>query len=163
MPRGETTPSGESARTAKLVCFLLHGQEYAAPIGEVVETLAVRPITRVFLTPPWLAGIVNLRGDVVAVLDLARLLGMAETLITEDSRIVLARHNGTRAGFLVDGLAELRILDLGLLESPPATLAPEIASLLRGIVTVPGGVVRLLDLTALFESDKLRSLGGAAT
>ena len=51
----------------KLVCFYLHGQEYAAAIGVIKETLAMRPITRVFLTPSWLAGIVNLRGDVVAV------------------------------------------------------------------------------------------------
>jgi chemotaxis signal transduction protein len=77
---------------------------------------------------------------------------------------VLARHEGRRAGLLVDGLAELRTLDLGLVEPPPATLAAEVASLLRGVVTVAGGeVVRLLDLPALFESDKLRSLGGSAT
>lgn len=163
MPPGEAT-STAAAGTAKLVCFLLHGQEYAAEIGDVVETLAVRPITRVFLTPPWMAGIMNLRGDVVAVLDLARLLAMPPTLITDDSRIVLARHEGRRAGLLVDGLAELRTLDLAALEPPPVTLAGEVASLLRGVVTVAGGeVVRLLDLPALFESDKLRSLGGSST
>lgn len=164
MPPGEATKAATTAGTAKLVCFFLHGQEYAADIGEVVETLAVRPITRVFLTPPWMSGIMNLRGDVVAVLDLARLLGMPPTLITDDSRIVLARHEGRRAGLLVDGLAELRILDLSAVEPPPATLAVEVASLLRGVVTVAGGeVVRLLDLPALFESDKLRSLGGSST
>jgi purine-binding chemotaxis protein CheW len=160
---GETASSGKAAGTEKLVCFLLHGQEYAAQIGDVIETLTVRPITRVFLTPPWLSGIVNLRGDVVAVLDLARLLGMAPTLVTDDSRILLARHQGTRAGFLVDALAELRTLDLAAIEPPPATLPADVAVFLRGIVTVSGDVVRLLDLSALFESDKLRSLGGAAT
>ena len=163
MPRGETTASGEPARAAKLVCFLLNGQEYAAHIAEVIETLAVRPITRVFLTPPWLSGIINLRGDVVAVLDLARLLGMPATVVTDDSRIVLARHLGTRAGLLVDGLAELRTLDLAALEPAPATLPADVAALLRGVVTVPDGVVRVLDLPSLFESDKLRSLRGAVT
>jgi purine-binding chemotaxis protein CheW len=159
VPPGEATDAAAGA--AKLVCFFLHGQEYAADIAGVVETLAVRPITRVFLTPPWMAGIMNLRGDVVAVLDLSRLLGMPPTIITDDSRIVLARHEGQRAGLLVDGLAELRMLDLGLLEPPPATLTGEVANLLRGVVTVQGGeVVRLLALPALFESDKLRSLGG---
>ncbi len=163
MPPGEAT-STAAAGAAKLVCFFLHGQEYAADIAGVVETLAVRPITRVFLTPPWLAGIMNLRGDVVAVLDLARLLGMPPTIITDDSRIVLTRHEGRRAGLLVDGLAELRSLDLGQLEPPPVTLSGEVANLLRGVVTVPGGeVVRLLDLPALFESDKLRALGGGPT
>lgn len=154
MTQGETR--------SKLVCFLLQGQEYAADIANVVETLVVRPVTRVFLTPTWLAGIMNLRGDVVAVLDLACLLGMAPTLVTDESRIVLARHQGRRAGLLVDGLAELRSLDLARLEAPPATLAPEVAAFLRGIVTVEGGeVVRLLDLAALFESQRLVTLDGA--
>jgi purine-binding chemotaxis protein CheW len=147
---------------SKLVCFHLHGQEYAADIANVVETLVVRPVTRVFLTPAWLAGIMNLRGDVVAVLDLACLLGMPPTVLTEESRIVLTRHQGRRAGLLVDGLAELRSLDLTRIEPPPATLAPEVAAFLRGIVTVDGGeVVRLLDLPALFESDRLETLDGA--
>lgn len=150
------------AGPAKLVCFLLHGQEYAAEITHVVETLALRPITRVFLTPAWLAGIINLRGDVVAVLDLARLLGMPPAVVTDDSRIVLARHAGQRAGLLVDGLAELRTADLGDLGAPPVTLAPEVAELLRGILTTAtGDVVRVLDLAALFESETLESLSGA--
>jgi purine-binding chemotaxis protein CheW len=150
------------AGSAKLVCFLLNGQEYAADIANVVETLAVRPITRVFLSPAWLAGIMNLRGDVVAVLDLARLLGMAPTIVTDDSRIVLARHAERRAGLLVDRLAELRVADLDDIEPAPITLAPEVAQLLRGIVTsASGDVVRVLDLPALFESDTVASLSGA--
>jgi purine-binding chemotaxis protein CheW len=151
-----------SAGAAKLVCFFLHGQEYAADIANVVETLAVRPVTRVFLTPPWLAGIMNLRGDVVVVLDLSRLLGMAPTVITDESRIVLARHAGRRAGLLVDGLAELRAAPPDRLEPAPVTLAPEVAALLSGILTFsPGEVVRILDLPALFESESLQALGGA--
>lgn len=108
-----------AAGSAKLVCFLLHGQEYAADIANVVETLPVRPVTRVFLTPAWLAGIMNLRGDVVAVLDLSRLLGMPPTVVTDESRILLTRHGGRRAGLLVDGLAELRDVSLERLERPP--------------------------------------------
>lgn len=156
---------GASPSSTKLVCFLLHGQEYAADITDVVETLVVRPITRVILTPPWIAGIMNLRGDVVAVLDLARLLGMPPTLVTDDSRVLLARHQGRRAGVLVDRLAELRALDLQKIEPPPVTLPAEVATFLRGVVTIPGTatgaeVVRVLDLPALFESDRLRTLDG---
>lgn len=151
-----------AAGPVKLVCFYLHGQEYAADIANVVETLAVRPVTRVFLTPPWLAGIMNLRGDVVVVLDLSRLLGMAPTVVTDDSRIVLARHGGLRAGLLVDGLAELRSEVRERLQPVPVTLAPEVAGLLHGILTFsPGEVVRVLDLPALFESESLTALSGA--
>jgi purine-binding chemotaxis protein CheW len=158
---GPGASAAERAGKVRLVCFVLSGQEYAAEIGDVVETMTVRPVSRVFLTPPWVAGIMNLRGDVVAVLDLARLLGLPPIAVTEDSRIVLTRHGGMRAGLLVDGLAELRTVEIAHLEPVPATLAPEAARFLAGIVTVPGGeVVRVLDLAALFESDRLRRLDG---
>jgi purine-binding chemotaxis protein CheW len=126
--------------------------------------MAVRPITRVFLTPSWMAGIMNLRGDVVPVIDLAALLDLSETLITDESRIVLVRHARTRAGFLVDGLAELVTLPVDGLAPAPATLDPELAQFLRGIATAADGrLVRVLDLVALFESDRLRTLDGART
>jgi purine-binding chemotaxis protein CheW len=146
------------AEVHKLVCFELQAQEYGADITEVKETIPVRPITRVFLTPPWLAGIINLRGDVVAILDLAQLLGLHATQITDDSRILIARVGGVVAGLLVDRLAELRTLAVAALRPPPPTLSAEGAALLRGIVTLEGGAaVRILDLPALFESERLRA------
>jgi purine-binding chemotaxis protein CheW len=142
----------------KLVCFYLHGQEYAVGITEVKETLGMRPITRVFLTPPWLAGIINLRGDVVAVLDLAQLLGQAPTLITDDSRIIIARHDGKVAGFIADRLAELRAIDLESVQPPPEILSDDAMSVLRGVATVDGGnALRVLSLADMFDSDRLRS------
>ena len=147
----------------KLVCFYLHRQEYAAPITEIKETLGMRPITRVFLTPPWIAGIINLRGDVVAVLDLAQLLGQPPTLITEASRIVIARHDGKVAGFIADRLAELRSTHLDELQPPPETLSDDAASVLTGVATVEDGrALRILSLAQLFESDRLRAFERAA-
>ncbi len=141
----------------KLVCFHLHAQEYAANIEDIKETMAVRPITSVFLTPPWLLGIINLRGDVVAVLDLAQLLGLPATAPTEDSRIIIARHDGRSVGIIVDDTAELRTMDLDDLQPPPATLSADGAALLKGIATVDDGApLRVLDLPALFASEHLR-------
>lgn len=144
----------------KLVCFVLGGQEYGAAIAEVKETLTLRPITRVFLTPPWLAGIMNLRGDVVPVIDLGRFLGLPPFVASDEARIVLAQRGTTRAGLLVDALAELRVADLDALEPAPATLPPEVARLYRGLASIDGALVRVLDLAALFDHDRLRTLDG---
>src|SRR5215470_847825 len=110
-----------------LVSFDVRGQRLGCPIAQVKETIVVRPITRVFLTPPWVAGIINLRGDIVAVLDLAVLLGLGPTLPQPETRIVIVRSgaggpreaspSGGRsplivAGVLVDRLTEARTVDL---------------------------------------------------
>lgn len=149
MPPGEPT---------KLVCFILRGQEYAADIRTVKETLSLRPITRVFLTPRWLSGIVNLRGDVLAVIDLGQLIGHEPTVLTDDCRIIVARCGGKSVGLLAERLADLRAIALDSLQAPPSTIPDEAASLMRGIATVENGrALRVLDLPRLFESERLRA------
>jgi purine-binding chemotaxis protein CheW len=141
-----------------LVCFSLHDQEYGVAIADVKETLALRPIVRMFLTPDWLAGLMNLRGDVVAVLDLARFLGMPATITGDDGRVVVLRHKTLVAGVLVDRMAEVRVVPRDRLAPVPATVPAETASIMRGIAAVEDGAVRVLDVTALFESERVRAL-----
>jgi purine-binding chemotaxis protein CheW len=141
-----------------LVCFSLHDQEYGVAIADVKETLALRPIVRMFLTPDWLAGLMNLRGDVVPVLDLARFLGMAPTVAGDDGRIVVLRHKALVAGVLVDRMAEVRVVPGDRIGPVPATVPAEMASVMRGIAAIDSGAVRVLDAAALFESERVRAL-----
>ena len=173
-----TSPDGRSASQVKHVCFRMHGQELALDIAAVRETMAVRPITRVFLAPPCFAGIINLRGDVVPVLDVAQLLGLPPIVMTHDTRIVLCQYRQARAaeagasagarpgpgegvtlsaGILVDELGELRMLDLARIEPPPPTLPRDTAALLAGVVMLEDHTpLQVLDIARLFTSDRVR-------
>lgn len=149
-----------------LVCFHVRGQWMGCAIHQVKETIVLRPLTRVFLTPPWVAGIINLRGDVVAVLDLGLFLGLAPIAPQPDTRVVIVRSTtrdapGERvAGLLVDRLADVRTVDPAELEAPPPTLAPELGALLGGVVTLENGSpLAVLDLAKLFDSERLQTLG----
>jgi purine-binding chemotaxis protein CheW len=146
-----------------LVCFHLHDQEYGVEIASVKETLALRPIVRMFLTPDWLAGIMNLRGDVVSVIDLSRFLGMPRAVAGDDGRIVVVRHKTLTAGVLVDRMADVRVVPLDRIAPVPATVPAETASLMRGIATIDGGAVRVLDVAALFESERVQALRRGGT
>jgi purine-binding chemotaxis protein CheW len=174
-----TSPDGRSASQVKHVCFRMHGQEFALDIAAVRETMAVRPITRVFLAPPHFAGIINLRGDVVPVLDVAQLLGLPPIVMTHDTRIVLCQYRQGQAraeagdapgstagsgeavtlsaGILVDELGELRMLDIARIEPPPPTLPRDTAALLGGVVMLDDHTpLQVLDIARLFTSDRVR-------
>jgi purine-binding chemotaxis protein CheW len=151
------TRSGEGP--LRLVCFEVRGQELALPIGDVRETLPVQPITRVILTPPCLAGVFSLRGDIVPVIDLAVLLGLARTEIRDDSRIVVIDHAAGTAGIVVERLRDLRTIE-GALEPPPGSLAPAVAQLLLGVAVTPSGTVRVLDARAVITAEPLRAIAG---
>jgi len=157
-PRPATDAARAAAAPLRLVCFRLHGQEYGVAIDQVKETIARRPITRVFLTPSWLAGIMNLRGDVVAVIDLGAFLGVGATVGSDASRIVVVRHGALRCGVLVDDMADVRTIASAAVQPPPPTIDAELAALMRGLVTVAGGAVRVLDVANLLESERVRAL-----
>lgn len=149
----------EPGGSLRLVCFELRGQELAFPIGDVRETLPIQPITRVVLTPPCLAGVFSLRGDIVPAIDLGVLIGLAATEVSDDSRIVVVDHDGATIGIVVDRLRDLRTLQQPL-EPPPPNLAPEIARLLAGVAATDTGTVRVLDAHSIIHADPLRALAG---
>lgn len=145
------------AGSLRLVCFELRGQELALSIEDVRETVPVTPITRVVLTPPCLAGVFSLRGEIVPAIDLAVLLGLPRTERGGDSRIVVVECAEGTAGIVVDRLRELRTLELPL-EPPPANVPAEVAALLDGVAATGTGTVRVLSASAILGAAPLRAL-----
>lgn len=144
----------------QLVCFFLDGEELGVPIAEVKETITVRPLARVFHVPDFIAGLINLRGEVVAVIDLGRLLGYPPRPPRPEARIVILRGRSAgrpvSAGLLVDRLSDVRDYFPEALRPPPATVAPEAAILFRGILRQGDRPLAVLDLSRLFESERLQ-------
>jgi purine-binding chemotaxis protein CheW len=158
----ERSDATQSRGPLRLVCFELRGQELALPIADVRETLPIQPITRVVLTPPCLAGVFSLRGDIVPVIDLSVLLGMPRIDIGDESRIVVVDHvpvggSGSTFGIVVDRLRDLRTLDV-VLEPPPSNLTATVAQLLLGVAATTTGTVRVLDARAILAAEPLRAL-----
>ena len=155
----------ESKGPLRHVCFELRGQELALPIADVRETLPIQPITRVVLTPACLQGVFSLRGDIVPAIDLAVLLGIGRTEVTETSRIVVIDAAHATVGIVVDRLRDLRTIEAAeneagtpVLEPPPPGLDANVASLLLGVAATPTGTVRVLDARAIVEAEPLRVL-----
>lgn len=140
----------------RLVCFELERQEFAFPIDSVRETLAMQPITRVFLTPPCVAGVFSLRGEIVPALDLGPLLAIPRRTVSDHSKIVVLKHGLGTVGVIVDRLLDQqRVEDV---QPPPSSLSAEVAGLLKGVATIEGGLLRILDASAILDCEALRSL-----
>jgi purine-binding chemotaxis protein CheW len=146
------------------MCVSVAGASYGLPLENVQEVIGLRPVTRVFHAPPALAGIINLRGEVLPVLDLIELLRAdARDSRQADARIVVVRESAglkRRAGLRVDAL-------LGLLELPneglalvPNNISAELRPLVLGVVaTSPPCVV--FDVGNLLSAPAFAPLGEA--
>jgi purine-binding chemotaxis protein CheW len=139
----------------QLVCFYLGDQEFGTPIDDVRETIGLRPMTHVFRTPPSVAGIINLRGEIVAVLDPGVLLGLPPARIGEETRIVIVEPDERTAGLLADRVGSIREVEDETLGPVPDTVPPPIAAMLRGVISLPERPVGVLDCAKLLSAPQL--------
>jgi chemotaxis signal transduction protein len=85
----------------------LAGRHYGAPLGAVREVFTLGPLTPVPTAPPAVAGVANLRGQVIPVLDLMQLLDLGLHRLRLGDPVVLVEDEGTRVGLLVDRVVGL--------------------------------------------------------
>lgn len=160
----------ESRSGARFVCATAGSHRVAFVIDEVQEVLAPRAVTRLFHAPGALLGVINLRGDILPVVELAQLLGEpAQRGLLHDpqARLVVVRAKLQPTGaaarvaplaLLVAHLDPLREAEQGAIRPIPAGV-PEIASRLgAGVVDAGGRPVLVLDAGRIVATDELASM-----
>jgi purine-binding chemotaxis protein CheW len=140
-----------SGQESIFLVFRLGDDEFGLPIDTVVEVAQVpEQITRVPKTPKFLEGVVNLRGEVLPVIDQRRRFDMPKLDSTEGRRLVVIKTERHRAGLIVDSVSDvLRTHDDSI--EPPPELTDIVSRLVRGVINLEkaGRIVLLLDPTEL--------------
>lgn len=142
----------------KYVCFIVEKQVYAAPVTSVLEVVPMLDISPVFQTPAFVLGVVNLRGTIVAMVDIRHFFGLPPTRIGERSRMVVLHSRGITCGIVVDGLAKVRDIPDAAVSSPPSTMEGASAEYLSGVVQTPEHPLIVLNVDAVMNSEEIRSL-----
>ena len=146
-------------RTNHYVTFGVADELLAAPVEAVREVLAVPPMTRVPNAPDFLVGIIDVRGHSVPVIDMRRKLGLPPTEPTESSRVLvlevtLAGRSAT-IGALADRVLEVITLEEKSLQPPPDIGLRWQSEAIAGIGRRNDGFVILLNLGALFATERI--------
>jgi chemotaxis signal transduction protein len=125
---------------APIILLQLAGSAYALPARSVREIVRLPAVTRVPGLPAHVAGLANVRGRVLCVLDLRPLLGLEPS---RGDRLVIIEQDGVAAGLVVDAARDL-IEREGPLEPLPPGLPAEALPLLAGLLVVGGEAVAML-------------------
>jgi len=155
MGTATATPGSEPAQLGgKYLTFFLGGEEYGLGILKVQEIIRVMPITAVPRTPAHLRGVVNLRGKVIAIVDLRRKFGMESTEEANENCIVVVQAGGVQMGVVVDRVSEVVDIPAENIEQTPSFGADVDCDYIVGIGKANGKVKLLLDIDrALSEED----------
>jgi purine-binding chemotaxis protein CheW len=121
------------AHEHKLIVFRLGSEEYALNILRVQEIKKLMSITRVPNTPPYMKGVINLRGSIVPVVDLRDRLDLPSGNYTDSARIIVTMVSDSVAGFIVDEVVEVTTIDESLIESAQTVTGGISAEYLDGI------------------------------
>jgi purine-binding chemotaxis protein CheW len=138
------------AADEQVVVFEVDAESYGVAISAVQEIIRTPVITIVPRAPEHVAGVINLRGRVIPVIDLRIRFRLPPREAGRDSRVVVMDVDGQTVGAWVDGVSEVRRIPAEAIEAPGATLAGE-ATHLRAIAKVDDRLIILLHLDKVLE------------
>ena len=136
------------------VTYKLEDETYGINVMQVQEVLRYTEIAPVPGAPSYVLGIINLRGNVVTVIDTRARFGLMSAEVTDNSRIVIIEAEKQVIGILVDSVAEVVYLRSSEIDSAPNIGTEESAKFIQGVSNREGELLILVDLNKLLSDDE---------
>ena len=146
--------------TISIVRFVLGDQEYGICTKQVIEVLRMVAITSLPTAPEFVEGVINRRGETIAILNLRRRLGLGPARLTSDSRIIVVDMDGKPMGIVVDAIRDVEPLSSQDVDSPasyPITLDQDF---IFGVSKTQERPLILLNLEHVIMPQEKRDLAG---
>ena len=152
--------SDSSDEVLQWVTYRLDDETYGINVMQVQEVLRYTEIAPVPGAPDYVLGIINLRGNVVTVIDTRSRFGLPPTDITDSTRIVIIESDEQVVGILVDSVAEVVYLRSSEIDSAPNVGTEESAKFIQGVSNRSGQLLILVDLNKLLSDDEWDEMSG---
>ena len=131
--------------------FFLDGQLFGVPVPQVQEVIGFHDLTRVPLAPPEIAGLLNLRGRIVTLIDLRRRFGLGEREKGSTCMAIGVESRGESYGLLIDSVGEVLKLDEAAREPNPINLDARLARVSAGIYRLDGQLLIVADVDRVLD------------
>lgn len=138
----------------QLVTFKIDSEEYGVKIANVQEINRLTDVTKVPRAPFYIDGIVNLRGNVIPVLNLRKLFKLPDKLVNDATRIIIVDFDGKRTGIVVDSVSEVLRFEKSLIEAPPDVLSNGVdMDFVEGVAKLNSGkrIILILDISKILS------------
>lgn len=137
----------------QVIGFFIGKECYGIEIKDIKEIIRMVDITKVPNVPGYIEGAINLRGNVVPVVNLRLKVNMERIEFNQDTRIIIIENDRLTVGFIVDKIDEVRRIPEDMLEPPPEITIGDKAEYIRSVARTDSGMVILLDTQKLLERE----------
>ena len=148
--------------TEQLCTFFIAGHCFGTAVAMVKEVIQFQPITRVPLAPEVIVGLMNLRGQIVSVIDLRRRLEFPERPCDHLPVNVVVQAHDTAVSLLVDEIGDVIEVQEDTFETSPVTLQGFVQDMLRGVYKLPERLLLVLDIERLLDLENFTPESNAA-
>lgn len=150
------------AQPGQYLSFMLQGQSYGVGIGTVREINRVTDVTAVPHTPPFVAGVMNLRGKVIPVVDLRLKFGLEAVPHTRQTCIIVIEGEFGQVGMIVDSVNGVIVLSQDQIEPAPVMGNVEDLRFVIGMGKVDSSVLILVDIVNALSREQLTGIAKSA-
>ncbi|MBN2143800.1 MAG: purine-binding chemotaxis protein CheW [Candidatus Aureabacteria bacterium] len=147
-----------SEKEISLVTFMLGKETFGVPIHQIKEIIRVREIIRVPNTPPFMEGIINLRGLVVCVMDLRKRFHIEQPEVSRFNRILIVEIKDRTVGMMVDKASEVVHLQETSIEPLPPEMKSMDTRFMKGVGKTSERFILILDVEKMFSTEELLKL-----
>jgi len=144
--------------TVKAVVFQLKDEEYGVDVQQVLSIERMQPITRVPKTPPFVKGVINLRGIVTPIIDLRERFSIETSDYSDSTRIVIVSYDGMDVGLIVDSANDVIDIPEDAIEPPPEVVGQVDVDYLHGVAKLEDRLLILLNLNKVLTVEELKEI-----
>jgi purine-binding chemotaxis protein CheW len=151
--------SQESASEAsRFLIFSLSNEQYAVPLLKVKEVIALTETTPVPYSPPYFKGIMNLRGQVISVIDLRTKLKMPKADASVETAIIILDLSPLSLGVIVDSVESVLAVNASEIQPPPDVGGVNTTNYIRGVTRKDKKLILLLDIERTLSVEDLKAM-----
>jgi len=153
-PVSEIIQPSSDKDIGEFACFVVNEERYAIDIVKVREVTRYQTVSRLPRFPSFVEGVINLRGNIIPVVDMRKRLGLAPAVPTKRTRIIVMSVLGKILGVIVDEAREVVRVPRSEVKPPPKFVKDIESDYLSGVIERENGLIFILDFDRIFTSEE---------
>lgn len=145
------------------LAFTLGDEEYGIDILAVQEIRSYETVTKIANSPEFIKGVINLRGEIVPVIDMRIKFNLAKVLYNEFTVVIVLNVAGQVVGMVVDGVSDVIALTPEMIHAAPSFGSTPATRYITGLGTVDGRMIILVDIERLMSSNEMEMINSIAS
>jgi purine-binding chemotaxis protein CheW len=158
---GLTTTTSDGDAIRQLISFTVGSEEYGLELLRVKEVIRVRQITWLPKAPTCVKGIINLRGDVIPIVDLRDRFGLASAEQTASSRVIVVEIGGRSVGMVVDSASQVVRVPADQFDPPPPVWGAGTRDFITAVGKTGERLILMIDVDAILSTEDMNDIAGS--